>query len=141
MQTDFKITHQTVVNAHVSDVWKALTDPKMVRQYFFGSNLETTWKVGKPIRFYGEYKGTRYEDKGIVLEYNENDKLSYSYHSSWTTLPDEPQYYLEVSYQVKKIPGGTELTISQTNYDEEKAQHSLQNWEVVTNRLKELIED
>ena len=140
MQTNHKTTYKTVVKAPVEKVWEALTDAALVKQYFFGSNQETDWKVGSPVRFWGEYEGQRYEDKGKVLEYSHNQKLAYSYLSSWNNLPDEPDNYLYVSYSVKPVDGGTELSITQSNYDEEKAQHSEQNWGVVIDGLKKIVE-
>lgn len=140
MQTNHKTSYKTIVKAPVEKVWKALTDAELVKQYFFGSNQETDWKVGSKIRFWGEYEGQRYEDKGEVLEYVNNEKLAYSYLSSWSNLPDEPENYLWVSYSIKPVPEGTELTVSQSNYDAERAQHSEQNWAIVMDGLKKLVE-
>lgn len=112
----------------------------MVKQYFFGSNQETDWSVGSQILWTGEYEGTTYVDKGVVLEFLPYEKLSYSYLSSWSGLEDKPENYLLVSYEVKSTENVTELTIIQSNYDEEKAKHSAENWAVVINGLKELVE-
>lgn len=83
---------------------------------------------------------TAHIDKGVVLEYSPNEKLSYSYLSSWSGLDDNPENYLLVSYEVTETESGTELTITQSNYDEEKAKHSAENWGVVIDGLKKLIE-
>jgi uncharacterized protein YndB with AHSA1/START domain len=112
----------------------------MVKQYFFGSNQETDWNVGSKISWTGEYEGTPYVDKGVVLEYLPNEKLSYSYLSSWIVLEDRPENYLLVTYEVTQTENGTELTITQSNYDEEKAKHSTENWGVIIDGLKKLIE-
>ena len=117
-----------------------MTNPKIVKQYFFGSVQETDWKVGGPIRFTGEYDGKSYHDKGIVLEFVPNKKLSYSYLSSWSGLSDLPENYLLVTYEVKPLNNATELTITQSNYDEEKARHSADNWSVVIDALKSIVE-
>lgn len=140
MQTKHKSTYRTTIKAPVNKVWDALTNPKIVKQYFFGSDLVTDWKVDSPIIFQGEYEGKEYKDKGTVLEYEPNKSLSYSYLSSWAQREDKPENYLIVSYDVKAIDGGTELTIQQTNYDEEKAKHSEGNWENVIDGLKKLVE-
>ncbi len=121
-------------------VWNALTNAEIVKQYFFGSDQVTDWKVGSPIYFRGEYEGKSYEDKGIVQEYVPNKKLSFSYLSSWNALEDKPENYLLVQYEVKEVPEGTELTITQSNYDEEKAKHSAENWKIVIDGLKKIVE-
>ena len=53
---------QFEINAPVEQVWKALTDPELIKQYFFGTQTETSWKVGTPIYFRGEWDGKPYED-------------------------------------------------------------------------------
>jgi uncharacterized protein YndB with AHSA1/START domain len=140
MQTQYKSNYKTIIKAPVEKVWQALTDPAMVKQYFFGSNMETDWKPGSPLKFSGEYEGKGYEDKGVVQEYVPNQRLTYSYLSSWSGLPDEPDNYLLVTYEVKPVEEGTELTIIQTNYDQEKADHSSDNWNAVIDGLKKLVE-
>lgn len=140
MQTNFKTTYQTVIKAPVEKVWDALTNAAIVKQYFFGSNQETNWKVGSPILFSGEYEGKTYLDKGIVQEFIPNKRLSYSYLSSWNNLPDKPENYLLVEYEVRPLVDGTELTITQSNYDEERAKHSAENWKMVIDGLKKIVE-
>lgn len=140
MQTRHPSTYQTTVHAPVEKVWQALTNPELVKQYFFGSDQQTDWAIGSPIVWTGEYEGISYTDRGVVQEYIPNEKLSYSYLSSWSQLEDKPENYLLVSYAVKTVPAGTELTIVQSNYDEEKAAHSAANWKIVIDGLKKLVE-
>jgi len=140
MQTNYRSFYQTTIKAPVSEVWDALTRPDIVKRYFFGSDLVTDWKPGSPIFFTGEYEGKPYKDKGIVLEYKPNKSLSYSYLSSWSGLADTPGNYLIVTYEVKEVGNGTELTVTQTNYDEEKARHSEGNWKSVIDALKKIVE-
>lgn len=131
----------TIIKAPVEKVWQALTDPEKVKQYFFGTKLETDWKVGNPVHFRGEWQGKEYMDKGIVKEYTPNKSLTYSYLSSWSGLPDKPENYLEITYKVKKVDDGTKLTIIQSNYDEQRAKDSENNWKTVIDGLKKLVEE
>ena len=140
MQTEHQIKYQTTIKAPLEKVWDALINPDMVRQYFFGSNQETTWEVGSPLRWTGEYEGQTYVDKGVVLEFTPHKKVSYSYLSSWSGLEDSPGNYLFVTYEIEPTDSGTELTITQSNYDKEKAKHSAENWAVVIDGMKKLIE-
>ncbi len=140
MQKDFISNYQTTIKAPVEKVWEALTKAELVKQYFFGSDQKTDWKVGSPIVWTGDYEGTTYEDKGTVLEYVPNKKLSYSYLSNWNGLEDKPENYLQVTYEVKPVADGTQLVITQSNYDAEKAKHSADNWATVIDGLKKLVE-
>ena len=38
-----------------------------------GTNMQTTWEVGSPITWKGEWKGSAYEDKGTVLRVRAED--------------------------------------------------------------------
>jgi hypothetical protein len=38
------------------------------------------------------------------------------------------------------LADGAELTITQSNYDEERAKHSAENWKVVIDGLKKIVE-
>lgn len=133
-------TYKTIVKAPVEKVWDALVNPEIIKQYFFGSSQQTDWEIGSSIVWTGEYEGTKYIDKGKVLEFIPNDKLSYSYLSSWAGLDDKAENYLLVTYQVEASGNDTELTITQSNYDEEKAKHSAENWSIVIDGLKKIVE-
>ena len=57
-------TAETEIEAPASRVWAALTDPDQIKEYMFGSQVETSWEVGSPITWNGEYEGRPYQDKG-----------------------------------------------------------------------------
>lgn len=140
MQTRHQSIYQTIVKAPANAVWDALTKPELVRQYFFGSDQQTDWKPGSEILWTGDYEGKVYIDKGVVQEFVPNERLSYSYLSSWSDMEDKPENYLLVSYELRSVSDGTELIITQSNYDEEKAKHSEANWAVVIDGLKKIVE-
>jgi uncharacterized protein YndB with AHSA1/START domain len=140
MQTNFKTTYETIIKASIDKVWNGLINPELVKQYFFGSSQESDWKIGSPIVWEGVYEGKSYQDKGKVIEFIPTQQISYSYLSNWSGLEDKPENYLFVTYELKKVEGGTKLTITQSNYDEEKAKHSSGNWAVIIDGLKKLIE-
>jgi uncharacterized protein YndB with AHSA1/START domain len=140
MQTHFKIQYKTTILAPVEKVWDALTNPEIVKQYFFGTDLITDWKVGSEIVFQGEWEGQKYIDRGEILEFANNEKVAYSYLSSWSDKEDKPENYLWICYEVKQLESGTELTISQTNYDEERAKHSEGNWASLISEMKKIVE-
>lgn len=140
METRFETTNKYLIQAPVDKVWKALTTPEIVEKYFFGTQLITSWKLGDPIVFQGEWEGKSYQDRGTVLEYEPNHRLMYSYLSSWSGKEDRPENYLRIIYEVKPIGDNTELIIRQSNYDEERANHSEGNWDAIIQAMKEVIE-
>ena len=61
---NLSLTTSIDVNAPAAKVWEALTNPEIVKKYFFGTNVKTDWKVGSPIIWEGEWEGKSYRDKG-----------------------------------------------------------------------------
>lgn len=140
--TNIICTVQFEINASVSKVWAALTQPEIVRQYFFGTNLITDWKVGSKILFTGEWEGKPYEDKGTVLQFDTEKILAYNYWSNFSGQPDVAENYQTISYALREVNGKTELVITQENCrDEEVRAHSESNWKMVIGSMKELVEN
>ena len=82
MVTQLKIQYKSIIKAPLEKVWEALTSPEIVKQYFFNTDLVTTWEIESPIYFQGEWEGQKYQDKGKVLEYEHNKRLAFSYLAS-----------------------------------------------------------
>ena len=129
------------INAPREKVWEALTKPELIKQYLFGTEVTTNWQVGSPITYKGTWESKSYEDKGKVLE-NEPGKLLVStFWSSLSGVPDLPENYQTVRYELSDEGDGTRLTLTQDNNDsEESAKHSEQNWNMVLEGLKRLVE-
>lgn len=129
------------VPAKRGDVWKALTDPAIIKKYFLGTNVETTWQVGDPITYSGEYNGKSYEDKGTVLEFQPMDRVKTTHYSPSTGLPDVPGNYHTVEYRLADDDDGTSVTIIQgNNKSAEEVQQSTATWDMVLQNLRELFE-
>lgn len=141
MKSDISVKVSAVINRPISDVWEALTKLEIIKQYFFGTDTITDWRIGGSIVFKGELEGRSYEDKGIVLRFETNKMLQYNYWSSRSGIEDTPENYVTISYFLSGENGKTSLTISQENIPNEKMkEHSGQNWKKVLNSLKILLE-
>jgi uncharacterized protein YndB with AHSA1/START domain len=129
------------VNAPILKVWEALTNPDLIKQYLFGTTVTTDWKVGSPIIYNGQWQGKDYQDKGIVLQVEPGKLLVSTYWSSMVGLPDAPEYYKTVRYELSSEGKGTRLTVTQdNNASMEEANHSSQNWNIVLEGVKKLLE-
>lgn len=130
------------INATPAVVFDALTDPAKVKVYLFGTDLSTDWKVGSPITYTGEWQGKSYEDKGKVLEYEQDKLIVTTYWSGMSGTEDKPENYQTVRYEVTPEETGTHLALSQENIDsQESADHSKENWDTVLQSLKKLCEE
>lgn len=122
-------------------VWRALTEPALVKQYFFGTDMETTWKVGSDLFFRGEHEGKKYEDRGTVLTFEPERSLSYNYWSAFSGHEDKPELRHVIRFDLEEANGGVRLKLGQSNIDtQEHADHSKKNWESVLAGLKKFVE-
>jgi uncharacterized protein YndB with AHSA1/START domain len=129
------------IQATNAKVWEALTQPELIRQYLFGTEVTTDWQVGSPIRYKGVWQGKAYEDKGKVLQLEPGKLIVSSFWSSLEGEADIPENYKIVRYELLDEGGGTRLTIVQdNNATEEDARHSEQNWKMVLGGIKALLE-
>lgn len=132
---------QVKFKAPVAKVWQGLTDPAMEKKYFFGTDLESSWRVGEPIKFSGEWDGKKYEDHGTILDIDPGTFVKYNYWSSMSGTEDKPENYANITYNLTGNNGETELTITQDNVKNEEAKtHSEKNWKGIFEGLKKLIE-
>jgi len=131
----------TFINALPSEVWDALTRPDLIEQYLFGTKVTTDWQEGSPITYKGEWEGKLYEDKGKILEVEPGKQLVSTFWSSLAGLPDAPENYKTVHYELSPEGDGTRVTITQdNNATQEEADHSEKNWKVVLEGMKKLLE-
>jgi len=145
MDHNLVVTGAADINASPEKVWKVMTDPEIIKEYLFGTDTVTDWKIGSEIIFQGEY-GERlehsYRDKGVVLENIPYQKISYSYWSGFSGLEDKPENYSTVTYLIdKKDDNQTTLTWIQRGYPTEQAQqHGQSGMEAFMAQIKGIAE-
>src|SRR6185295_2487504 len=141
MKHPFTATSEITIDASAAEVWTALTDPEMVKQYLFGTKVTSDWLVGSPITYTGEWEGKAYEDKGTILKIEPEKVLETTYWSSFSGVPDAPENYQTVTYELASEGEKTKLTVMQDNIaTAESRDHSQKNWGMVLESLKKLLE-
>ena len=134
-------TAETDVAATPERVWAALTEPDQIAAYMEGSQVETTWEVGSPITWDGEYEGRAYQDKGEVLTYDEPHVLSVTHYSPMMGQPDEPENYHTLVYTLTATDGRHPPRAHPGRQrDEEQAEQFSQNWQQMLDGLKAQVE-
>jgi uncharacterized protein YndB with AHSA1/START domain len=134
-------TAGTDIAATPERVWAALTSPEDMAAWMFGSQVETTWEVGSPITWSGEYDGRSYQDKGEVLIVDEPRVLSTTHYSPLMGDDDVPENYHTLVYTLTPTESGTRLELSQDGCDsEEQAQQFSQNWQAMLDGLRAHVE-
>lgn len=132
------------IDAPVSEVWKAITVPDIVKQYFFGSTVESDWKEGSPLTYSGVWKGKPYQDKGVIQKIEHEKILRHTYWSNLSGIVDIPENYATVTYELHSKGEGTTLTITQETKkgaaSDKAYENSGENWEMVLQKMKDLLE-
>jgi uncharacterized protein YndB with AHSA1/START domain len=140
MTSDIINTVKATINAPISKVWDALTVSEIVKQYFFGTDQQSTFNVGDPITWDGEYQGHKYHDQGTILACEPLKSFTYSYWSSMSGKEDKPENYLTVTYELSDLGGSTEMTVTFSSYTEEGAKHSVGSWKYIIDAMRKIIE-
>ncbi len=135
-------TATTDIRTPPEQVWAALTQPSQIAAWMQGSQVTTTWEVGSPITWDGEYDGHTYQDKGEVLTHDEPNVLSMTHYSPMMGEPDEPESYHTLVYTLTPDGEHTHLELTQDGCtDQQQADQFSQNWQQMLDAVKTHLED
>lgn len=142
MKHDLSVSESIEIKAVPSKIWNVLINPEIIKEYLFGTETITDWKVGSNIIFQGEYEGRQYRDKGIVLENVLNKLISYRYWSAFSGLEDQPENYSLITYTLTNSEQHkTIFTWTQKGFaNEESYQHSKSGLRALLEKIKEIVE-
>jgi uncharacterized protein YndB with AHSA1/START domain len=141
MTSDLIATSSITIAAAPEKVWQALTDPATIEKYYFGTKVETDWKVGGPITWSGRYEGAEYHDHGTILEVEPGRLLVNTHFSPLGGREDVPENYHTLTYTLEEVDAGTTVTLTQDNNDSyESVKHSEENWNLMLEGLKKVVE-
>src|SRR5690349_10859625 len=130
------------IHAPVAKVWDALTNPDLIRKYYFGTEARSNWREGSLIFYRGEWNGKRYEDKGIIEEMIPERKLTINHWSSRSGKPDKPENYSPHTYSLTPSGDTTKITLSQEDHTHNNEQRSgvWKHWDIVMAELDKLLQ-
>lgn len=134
------------IDAPRDEVWRALTTPAKLKRYFMGSDVDTDWKVGHPIRFRGEYKGKAYEDHGEIRSFDPEKRLAFSHFSPLSGAEDAPENYNLITIELEPAGARTRVTLTQAKLEGEPGPTDLKqkdefakNWTSVLDGLNRTV--
>ncbi len=143
MNYSLTVSKSIDINVSPDKVWEGLTNPKIIKEYLFGTETITDWEVGSDVIFQGEYDDQNYRDKGIVMENIPEKLLSYTYWSGFSGLEDKSENYSLITYTLESSSNNnTIFTWSQKGFaDEEKHEHAESGMQEFLEKIKEVIEN
>lgn len=129
------------INVSLATVWDALTNPEVIKQYMFGTDVDSDWKEGSTIVWKGVWEEKPYEDKGIILKIEPQKLLQYSHFSPLSGAPDVPENYHTLTYELTEKGQNTFVSLTQdNNANEEAREHSQKMWETMLESMKKILE-
>jgi len=142
MRLDLAVSESIVISADLVKVWNVLTNPEIIKEYLFGTETLTDWKVGSEIVFQGEYEGHKYRDHGVIKENDFHKRIAYSYWSGFSGLEDKPENYGMVIYEFEPADAThTKFTWTQKGYpDETRQAHSQKGMPAFLELIKGIAE-
>ena len=141
MKNELIVKKSIKVNANISAVWDALTNPEMTKKYFFDCEAISDWETGSVIEFKMEKDGeTIVVVKGIILNIEEDRLLQYSCFAPDTE--QDTSTHTIVTYELYSENGNTLLTVTQGDFGKNEAgyQHTVTGWDATLSGLKVLQE-
>ncbi len=138
---------ETEINASIEDCWKAITNSKYIREYMFGSEVESEWKVGQPITYFMVNEGQR-----VDMVYGNVEEIDPPYRLKHTLIPAQATYehdadnHIYCEYILENKDGKTNLKINQGGFEgavegENRYESAKRGWEAVLPKLKEVAEN
>jgi uncharacterized protein YndB with AHSA1/START domain len=128
----------TAIAAPKEVVWKGLTTAEFTRQYWHGTDIDSDFREGSPVRF---RKDGEVACEGQVLVADAPNKLAYTWH-----FPRNPETATEapsrVTFLLEAISQGTRLTVIHDQFEPgSKTYEMVRNgWPLVIAGLKTLLE-
>lgn len=133
------IKEEVLFKSKIEQVWDLLINPEMTKQYMFGCEVISDWKVGSPVHWKGKTEDGKevIYVKGEVLEYEEGIKLSSNTFDPTSGMKDIPENYVNLTYELKQVPEGTFLRITQGDFA--NAEDGKKRYEESKNGWKEIV--
>ena len=137
------LTKQIEINAPPSKVWSTFTNPEQIKLWMLDTEVEviSDWKLGSPIVFRGDLHGLAFENKGVILQYQPDQVLEYTFWSTLSELPDTPENYSVINFVLTELGNQTLITLTVSNLiNYTILKHHEFYWGVTLNEMKKLIE-
>ncbi|HMI59850.1 MAG TPA: SRPBCC domain-containing protein [Puia sp.] len=149
MNQPLTVTNAITIQATAARVWDALTNPEMTKKYMFGCEALSDWKPGSPLLWKGNFNGLEMVAvKGKVVKIEPGKLLVYTtIDPNNPAVPDLPENYLTVTYDLSEQNGHTLLTVAQGDYSmvaegEKRYEETIVGggWTPILVQIKELLE-
>jgi uncharacterized protein YndB with AHSA1/START domain len=142
--TMHRIEKKVIINAPRSTVWDGLTNPASMQQWMGTPKMRlqiiSSWKVAEPILITGLLHGA-FENKGTIVRFEPEHRLCYTHLSSSSRLPDEPQNYAVLCFELADVATQTAVSLTVDHFPTETIfKHLNFYWRTAMEVFKKFVE-
>lgn len=136
---DPDFVYVTYIKATPEKIWEALTSPAFTKQYWFGIDVTSDWKVGSPMKY---VKNGETLVDGKVLVVDRPKLLSYTFHETGGESSKEPPTRVTIELEPEAGTETVRLTVTHTDFvaNSKHRPNISSGWPAVLSGLKSLLE-
>jgi uncharacterized protein YndB with AHSA1/START domain len=130
-----KHVYEVYIRATPERVWQALTDPKLTKQYYYGTEVQSDWKPGSAM-VYKNPDGTE-SIQCVIVEIEPPGRLVHTFY-----FPDTEDAPSRCTWSIEARGEATLLTLTHDEFDGETATYKsvAHGWVPILSGLKTLLE-
>lgn len=134
-----RFVYVTFIRTTADQLWKALTDPEFMTQYWFGMHCESDWKPGSPWRLV--FTDGRLADAGEIIKADPPRRLQIQWRNEWK--PElKAEGFSHCTFELEPLDGAVKLSITHEIdvADSKFIQAVSGGWPQILSNLKSLLE-
>lgn len=144
MPTESIVDKTIKIDSSPQVVWNVLTN---MTKLWIGepeqkTEVITNWKIGSTIFINGVFNDMYYKNKGIILQFEPEKCLKYSFWTTISEIPDISENYSIIEFSLSTEENKTILNLKQSNFPNEIIyKHSNFYWNTIISRIKKMSEN
>ena len=125
-------------------VWNALVSPEETKKIYYGSEIQSTFEVGSPLKYVGAGKDGKdtVHIHGKVLGFQPNKAFRHTYIVGESYIAGHSKFEPRISYELEPFGECTKLTVTHDQWTEGDPSYeaTAEGWWKLLCVLKTLIE-
>lgn len=132
------------IDGSPEEVWKAIVSPEGTKQIYYGSVIESTFDVGRPLKYVGPEVGgdETIHIYGEVLAFEPHEVFRFTHNVGEAYGAEHAEYESRISYHLEAVGACTQLTLVHDEWTEGDPSHesSAALWPRILSNTKTLVE-
>ena len=134
---DQRIFEVIYIKTTVANLWDALTNPDVTQTYWYGTRIESDWKVGSKVRYLRNGEVT---DEHVVVAVDKPRQLRHTFQPTFGEFKNEPPS--RVTFGLSQNGEVARLTVIHEGFPPQSKvfRACSEGWPAILSNLKTLLE-